>query len=373
MVPEPLTGPDATDAAQRRLLPLRAAVQAAEAIPLTSYEESEGDHVLPLLDETRAALARAIDAVAGLLEHYDAVAESRASVRRLRVDHVERELCGELERAMGEEDATVRKAQNLAFIARMGLRGRATSLGSLGPGSGKWEVIAAASSALREILKALGALELAVCEHEELPVPATFYVTELERSLQVRRAYRIFHADIGPAREVSGADVGLRLRRAANAIAKLAGRPVYASMRVHDRFMIRSVQRRLQAWLRGVDEEPRAREAAGVRLFQDLAHLAELMMGVNERAELRRHDEALCVEVMAALQAEQLEVPRAVASLAALQGRDGPLDALLAASSVPTSAALCEHLEALRARLAPRRESAPAPRPSAEDLDDDWI
>lgn len=375
-------GPDGESEVARRLLEgLRATLRRVESIPISSYEEVEGDGLAPLLDETRAALDAAVEHASALLAHYEDLAEARASVRKLRAVSAAvdaalsgSELCGELERTLEEEDVGVRRVQNLAFIARLGLRGRVAALDDMSVATGKWEIIDVASSSLREVLKALGTIDVAVCELEGLPCPTTFYVTELERSLAIRRAYRILHADVAPGIDLRGPEVGARLRRTANSIAKLAGRPIYSSMRVHDRFMLRSVQRRLQAWLGPSSEEPRVREAAGVRLYQDVAHLVELMLGVNERAELRKHDAEVAGEVARGLAEGWLDVPRANQRLRAIQGRDLELDALAAASVPPTADVLLARLQALLDRLAPRAPSTQAPRPlSGELADDDFL
>lgn len=344
------------------------ALRIVEGIPVSAYEEVDGDALSPLFTDTRVAVISAVEVVTEILDHYDGIASQRASQLDLEKRAPQSsELLGDVDRTMAEE-VGVRRVQELAFIARLGLRARLTALDGMGGAPGKWELIAAASSALREIMKALGALAVAVCNHEGLPEPRTFYVTELDRSLAIRRAYRIFYADVAPAREPHGPELVVRLRRAANAIAKLAGRPIYASMRVTDRFSLRSVQRRLHGWLAAHDMDARAREVAGIRLFQDLAHLAELMQGVNERAELRAHDARVIAEQLVALQAGA-GVAAVVQALRVIEGRDARLDALLAVEP-PDEDAVRLRLRELMAKLAPQPPSQPAPRPSPADLTD---
>jgi hypothetical protein len=253
------------------------------------------------------------------------------------------------------------------------MRARATALGA---DPGKWELIGLASSALREVMKALGALAVVVCAHEGLPEPETFYVTELERSLAIRHAYRIFYADVAPWREPTPAELPLRLRRAANAIAKLVGRPVYASMRVHDRFSLRATQHKLRDWLAAAAGASRAvHEAAGLRLFQDLAHLAELMQAVNERAELREHDARVIDAQIAALETGSPVLGPVARALGGIAGRDPQLDRLLSNESPPSTATLLARLREIRRLLAPSAGPAPTPRPGPGALDhgDDFI
>jgi hypothetical protein len=352
------------------LVQLRATLGAAEKVPVSSYEELGDAALPPLLGEARAVVNAALENASQLLSLYDAVADRRAALpepdREESPDSAE--LCGLVERAMSE-DVGIQRIQNLAFIARMGLRARLSLLDALGPAPSKWELIAACSSALREVMKALGALALAICAQEGLAEPATFYVTEVERSLAVRRAYRIFHADIAPAHEPHGAEIKPRLRRAANAIAKLVGRPIYASMRVHDRFGLRSMQRRLRAWLAATTGTT-AHDAAGLRLFQDLAHLTELMMSVNDRAELRAHDARVAESQLAALEQGAASVAAALSALRVMEGRDAWLDAAMGAASPPEKAELVAHLERLVLGLTPQRPSVSGPRRAPVELPD---
>jgi len=360
----------------RRLLDqLSAILRRVEGVAISSYEELDGGALLPLIDETRSALGAAVEAVGNVLHYYDAIADQRASQLNILTEGPRSgELCGEVERVM-DEDFGMTRIQNVAFIARMGLRARLMALDAMGPSPGKWEMIGAASSALREVMKALGALSVVVCDHESLPEPTTFYVTELERSLIIRRAYRIFYGDVAPWREPQGSEIQARLRRAANAIAKLVGRPIYPSLRVHDRFALRTTQRKLQDWLSDASLDAKTREAAGIRLFQNLAHLAELMLAVNERAELRQHDGRVIAEQLAALEPDCADVGAALRSLRAVEGRDLRLDTMLAGDDPPTRAALLARLRELGRSLAPRAPSTPAPRPSPGDLveSDDFL
>lgn len=354
---------------------LSAILRRVEGVAISSYEELDGGALLPLIDETRGALVAAVEAVGDVLHYYDAIADQRASQLNILTEGPRSgELCGEVERVM-DEDFGMTRIQNVAFIARMGLRARLLALDAMGASPGKWEIIGAASSALREVMKALGALAVVVCDHESLPEPTTFYVTELERSLIIRRAYRIFYGDVAPSREPQGSEIQARLRRAANAIAKLVGRPIYPSLRVHDRFALRTTQRKLQGWLSDASLDAKARETAGIRLFQNLAHLAELMLAVNERAELRQHDARVITEQIAALESDRADVGAALRALRVVEGRDLRLDAMLAGDEPPTRSALLARLRELGRNLAPRPPSTPAPRPFPGDLteSDDFL
>ena len=107
---------------------LRAVLRRVEGIPVSAYEELDGDALSPLQTETRDALTASINVVEQLLDHVDAVAEQRASRRGVQLVAQRRgELCGDVERAM-QQDIGTRRIQNVGFIARLGLPAFAPSM-----------------------------------------------------------------------------------------------------------------------------------------------------------------------------------------------------------------------------------------------------
>lgn len=347
---------------ERLLDRVRRGIGRANAIPVVASEELEGDELGLLTEEVGLVLDECTDLLADVLAHYQAEDEAAPESSSSDDDDEEldwdldaggREVCGEVERRMGDVGG-VGKITSVAYVARLGLRGRRQQVDAATPDR-KWDLIATCSSAVREVLKSLSALELAICEHEDLPVTSRYWVSERERAVKIRRAYVTFRADVlgdGPPSQ----DVACRrLRTAASAIAKLTGRPAYSYARVHDRWQIRGFQARIKSLLtehaklcREPNADPRAADALGVtaaRLWQDLANLTELILQINQRGELREHDHAVLHDAARRL-AEGVDVDPTTA-LKDVFGRDPELDAAIAGRTRPTR----DELGAVVARL----------------------
>ncbi len=348
---------------------LRSVLTAVSAIQVSTFESLSGPELLPLVEDTHACLRKCIEGVTSAQQYYDALIESRTPLRAVdTASDPHGGLCGEVERVM-DSDRGVSRVANLAFIGRFGLRARVESIATLSlESTPKWEIIATVGGALREAMKALGALDIAICEAEGLPEPKSFYITELERSLAVRRAYRVFFEDIAPRREPAPGEVHARLRRVGISIGKLVGRPIYAAMRIHDRHMLRQVQHRVIAWL-GSSPQDASAETNGLRVWEDVAHLAEMMMRVNERAELRAHDERTLRGVAEDLPRGALCGADLATRLRPCWGRDADLDRVIEGGSLDDDA-LGVVLARVIAVLAPRTGLSETPRPSPASLPD---
>ncbi len=219
------------------------------------------------------------------------------------------------------------------------------------------EVLARCTSARRRTLKALCAVEMAVCDCDGLTSElATMYRSELDCALAVRRAFAAFrHAITGTA---SAAQTPLaQLRGIGVAVARLIGTDGYLYTRAEDRELVDELQRRVLTWLRTADQlaEPRA-AADDIRRFARYVvdHLAQ----VNNRVELLEHDRNVANAVLDTFFTGGDHAPlptEALAKLRPLRGRDEDIDALLADSARGAGA----WRSALSALLAPRSEPEP--------------
>jgi hypothetical protein len=244
----------------------------------------------------------------------------------------------------------------LSFVCSLGLGARLGAVRAT-PLSQAWDLIDVCGSAARDVLKSLGALDAALCRLLGLAPPRSYYVSELDRSLRVRRAYALFQRAL---LELAGSgEPRARLRSGANLIARLIGRDDYPHFRVHDRQMLRALQGRIRSWLvRSSGPEPldAAATLAGERLWQDLLTFAALLQLVNHRAELWEHDRGAILAAAAAIQAHDLtpdQLASIVEPLRFLQGRDPGLDELLLAPSPPPLEAWRATLDRCRTRLEP--------------------
>jgi hypothetical protein len=338
---------------------VRRVMERAQAVPVVASEELEGEALGPLREETFAAIDEAMSLLALVLARYEREAPE------VNDDFELGEMCGEVERRMDDEGGVARIA-GVAFVAQRGVPSRRQILATVSL-ERKWDLVATCSSAVREVLKSASAVELAIATYEDLPATSRYYVTELERALAVRRAYVRFRQDVLSGGASSGAR---RLRLAASAIAKLVGRPAYAFARVHDRCQIRSFHARIRELLveytRASANELGPIEVAASRLSQDLVNLAELMMQINLRAELREHDTTLVTAVVAeTAELRDEETPEVLARARPLLGRDAELDALLSRGTA-SAAELRAVLESCRDSLSrsplPERRGDEAPK-----------
>jgi len=351
------TAPGSSAGAATLLAGVRDVLASARAIRLTDYEECQGDALRPLVDSVRAV----IDAATAVLTQA-ASSEDPQGVSALAP--VDGNLCREVDRRM-IDPASAAKIAGLAFIARFALKSHVASLRVVNLAGEPWEVISTCGGAVREVLKSLSALELTVCEVEGVTPVTDFYLSELERSLRVRHAYACFRADLLRAGPPDPSTLQRRLRMAASAIAKLVGREIYPSARVHDRWMIRQFQKRIREWMQ-LHAEQSARAdvltVSGVRLWEELANIAELVMQVNHRAELRAHDGEVLDAAIAKAEGGGFG-PEDLAAVARLWGRDPQLDPMIEARSPSDDPAWLDALRQARERLGRAAPSPPSTHP----------
>ena len=174
----------------------------------------------------------------------------------------------------------------------------------------------------------------------------------LEEALEVRRVYAALHRSLRAVAEPpAGEELRDELWLIGTELEAIRRRRTEALLRLDDRRALRTLQGRIAAAL----EVP---DAAGERvrnaLWQELLTFSELLMAVNDREELRRHDR----EVLARLERRlELEPPRerpGRRELASLIGRDPELDRLVLEPDDPSTEVLRPVVERLLAELAVR-------------------
>ncbi len=204
----------------------------------------------------------------------------------------------------------------IAFVAGFALRGRESALLAADV-CDRWQVLAAVDGAGREIERTLAAVVSAITGEPAVRSSA------LADALRIRRAYVRFGAAVGATDPPAGDELLSRLRLAGTAIVKLVGDECHGRMRAGDRRAIRGVHDRILAWLRGGGDD----RLLGGRLWQELASLSVLLLGINRRPELAAHDRSAVERALAALtQGRDHDAAREAATLV---GRDAELDGLL--------------------------------------------
>ena len=308
---------------------LLAIIRRTQATDLSSYEERGAD-VAELRALVIALLEVSCEVLSLVFAHYSQAASSSTEAD----DDNSDTFCMQIERRM-ERLANAEQIGDLAFIGRLGLNSRLATVRATEAADDPWDTIECASSACREILKSVSALEQAVCEFEGIASSNSYFLTEVERSVRTRAAYRAFRRAIPVHPVKDDDDVRRRLRLSAIAIAMLIGRDIYPSLRVRDRRQIRNIQERIINWLRE-DRAGTTRASVGRRIWQDLTSFAELLQQVNHRAELRDHDRDIletalsrCAEFEAQQPGLPMEPLCVCPALKDLLGRDLALDELI--------------------------------------------
>ena len=274
---------------------LRTLVDRIHALDTRTYEEAELPLIQGELVPRIGRLLTAADTLIGeVFRFYDALL-SPSDDEAYGIDELSFETS--LDQLMTSSTAA-RQIADISFIARLELSRKRQQLESLSAGTDSWEHIAVCASVRRRILKATTALEKAICEYEQLEPQSDWYITAMTRSVEIRRTYARFRRRLGPGDTPSESDVYSRIRRAGIAIASLIGLDIYEDLKIRDRQMLRELQHRVVDWLRvSEDRGDQIRARAGLRLWQDAIGLANLLMQVNNRAELRDYDAEVLTEV----------------------------------------------------------------------------
>lgn len=311
---------------------------AAQGIDIRQYEEAQSEVVArEFSPRVVSLLERAISAAGSILSRYeDASGGGQAS------DSSNFDLAVDTLLAQSGQS----KVADLAFMAVAELRQRLARVRTHGPALDAWEMVCDCGSALRRVQKSLGALELALCEAENLPRVLSFD-SELETSLQVRRQYRKLWRFVAQTGAVGPQGVRNALRGGGTLCAMLVGRDVYCRLRERDRYQLRQLQRRILAWLVQENGDPKA----GIRVWEDYAGFVEMLRQVSLRQELVQHDaEALRIADEALASCADSGLKGVLSVLRRVEGLDDGLDAAMARSP-PDHALLHAETRRVRARF----------------------
>ena len=219
---------------------------------------------------------------------------------------------------------------DVLFLVRLELGQRIERLAQVTRGEHAARTVEECDGALRRVRKALLTVDQALARAEIAPAKLDF-ASELELSLAVRRTYAQLRRRIRQVGEPASARLPAQLREIASALATVVGWRGYPTLRIRDRMQIRDLQARLLAWFRAPRED-----LEGERIWQDIRYFAEMLEHVNRRQELKEHDTLLLERVCQALTApseHELIEPASLSELAALEGLDDALDALLASGN----------------------------------------
>jgi hypothetical protein len=304
-------------------------VERTRTLDIRRYEWREQSSLeRELLPAVIEALSGAINIFSQMLTHYGDSREDKAPGAGSRPPNVGPADGGE---RVTRVEQGVQRVTDLAFMARWELYREREGLSKIPSGRATWAIVSECGRASRRLITSAIAIEDAMCAQEGLESALRhLYQTELSRSLQVRRAYAMLHHTIVGDGPSPGESVSERLRRAAFGIARLVGNDVYGDLRASDRMRIETVQRQLTEWL---ETSRNCDPVVGLRLWQEVENISELLLEVNKRAELREHDQTVITEAYARLFRAGSPpdcVPHdLLLQLQSLFGRDGELDRLI--------------------------------------------
>lgn len=218
---------------------------------------------------------------------------------------------------------------DIAFIARLEMQSLARELESIDPGGDGWKIIELCERVRRHTVKATTALRRTLGQEMSLDLPGDqIYVTELVRSIQVRRRLMLFRRRAARAEQIHTSHLDLRLRLVGTNIAMLICRSEYRDFRIGDRMLIRDIQRAILHYLGQADKPPKA----GERLWHDVMGAMEITRQVNRRPELLEHDHFVLESLARRLRTETVgrDDESIMDEAQTILGRDDVLDDLLA-------------------------------------------
>lgn len=242
---------------------------------------------------------------------------------------------------------------DLTSIARMELSGLAGHIGRE-TGASAWQRIAVCDSVLHVSRRCLRALDVLIADAEGLPRGPDDSADETATAVQIRHVFLELHrAVIGD--DLPDSDtIRPRLHAVGNCIARVLGRSVAGSIRVHDRYTMRSFQARIRESLLGTRSDDDAAIDDLTRVWQDLSNFTALLLDVNKREELRTHDRDATAVAIDAIREMPPAFPCPEAVIEALrpcEGRDPELDALITRGTTVGTMRQC--LERVHATLGP--------------------
>lgn len=232
----------------------------------------------------------------------------------------------QLDRSVEEHSNSA--AADIAFIAKLEIQGLEREVYISGRELDGWRLLELCERVRRHVVKATTALRRTLGSEQGIVLGKDeIYVTELVRSIRVRRRYAIFRKQV----EDAGATCAERplacMRMVGTSIAILVCRPEYRDFRIGDRMLMRSIQKVLLEYL----GDPNGLPQTGQRIWQDVLGALEIMKQVNRRPELLEHDHIMLEALEARLEHIHLgDDPSELLERAqSLLGRDEELDRLV--------------------------------------------
>lgn len=275
---------------------LQSLIEETRSINTRGYEESDPGTVRDeLFPRIKRVLHDSQDLYGEIIERYESQSDDGV------VSSPDTSFETSLDQLMAGGGAA-RHIADISFMARLELVRTRHALNALEPAADTWEHIVVCARIRRRVLKSAAALERAICDFKGIEASNDWYGMAIRDSIEIRRVYAIFRKSLHPHDEPIERQMYARVRVVGVAIARLIGRDIYEDLKVRDRQLIRELRIRVIRWLRDhLEQTGEAHMRSGKRLWQDAVGLANLLMQVNNRPELRDHDVTTLNAVYAAL------------------------------------------------------------------------
>ncbi len=308
---------------------LRSMMGQLSAWRLHELETASSDEIRRVAPKTVRGL---LDAAVTLFERVlqtTTVPEPRSQETELIVlDEAPDSFLDEVDRTVEAHSTTA--SADIAFIAKLEMQSLQRELGTITDDWDGWKIIELCERIRRHIVKATTALRRTLGEEVGLSLPRDeVYVTELVRSIKVRRRHATFRRQVLDAEQAHPEAPELRLRLVGTSIAMLICRREYRDFRIGDRVLIREIQREILTFLRSPYRSLRQAE----RIWQDVQGAMEITRQINRRPELLEHDYVILGSLANQLQraTEHDDLDHLLEESRAVIGRDEALDRLVAA------------------------------------------
>jgi len=301
---------------------LRTLFESCKCFDTRAYEEqpSEPETFSALVPIIQGELDGALSLVHLVLDYYEPIADAELKPRQ----------DGDWKDPSQSRSRTAQTLVDLCFVARIELVQQSERLQSLTPASEPWTIIEVCASTRRRILRSVSALEDGICRREGFVSAQMFYPSELQSSLQIRRAYGRFRKAVTRGKAPDGHTIHTRLRAALREFSVIVDGPIYQDLRAEDRRHFYELKQQIDAWF----EKGNGRDTAhGLKIFENLVNFAHLLVEVNNRSELREYDSRILSEVYLHLfggSERYTHISEEVlAKVRVLYGRDDELDHLM--------------------------------------------
>ncbi len=326
---------------------VKRAIELVKRFEIDTYEHRSDEDVRhELVPTMRKLTTSAVKLIDKLSEYYGAVvAEDDEFEFAIDQDQVME--------STGQGSERDEQIASLCFVGRLEIVQNLQQLRDPLDDVDKWTLISRCIACRGTLFKVAAAIDSAICEREGWSRTLSSD-PDLGESLVVRRLYAWLSRRLAEIEPPTAKNVRTTMLEAEAALTEILSSEVERHLRMSDRFQLLQLRNRVVEWLTrpGGDDLD-----AGVKIWQDLTIAAELLLQINNRAELVTHDR----DAASRLAKKLSEPPRAgtafgaeiLETLADLAGRDAELDRWMGRLEQELRSELVRHLERVAARLSP--------------------